>query len=277
MMQNLRLILIIISSSAIIALLFHVFWINRKKHSQLFRDCLNEHLRYKDKEIIFDEDTKEICMVASVSCQTNPILLATTSENLQQIKKNLVSMPTILTNENNLIIPPIPQTMTIPLVLTNETKQETEVEKKIKTKPEISTKTVLILNVVAYPSGLITGQQLLKSIHQAGFRFGKMDIFHYYFDSSSNYAILFSLVNMVKPGFFDLVNITNFTTPGISLFMVIPSYGDAYQNFKLMLQSAQRIADDLGGIVQDDEHHIITPQKLEIYKVRIRQVLDVIS
>ena len=127
---------------------------------------------------------------------------------------------------------------------------------------------ILIVNIIAGDNKAFTGSQLLRLLLTYDLRFGDMAIFHRY-EGAGN-VIQFSVANGVEPGTFDLDNIDGFSTPALSFFISLPGPTHAMQAFDIMIETAQRLAEELGGNLLDDMRSAMTPQTLEHYRQRIR-------
>ncbi|AYV22071.1 MULTISPECIES: cell division protein ZipA [Vibrio] len=136
--------------------------------------------------------------------------------------------------------------------------------------PEEPEMQVIVMNVHCAGSEDFVGTQLFDSMRQNGLIYGEMDIFHRHADLSGTGKVLFSVANMMQPGTLQHNDPATFTTKGISFFMTLPCFGEAEQNFKLMLRTAQQIADDLGGNVLDDKRNLMTPTRLDAYRKQIQ-------
>ncbi|MBS0894299.1 MULTISPECIES: cell division protein ZipA [Tatumella] len=333
MMQDLRLILIVVGAVAIVALLLHGLWTNRKERSSVFRDRPHKRLKQRDNDELSVEEEQGVADFRASRehheeepvypsqdkrSENTPAPAPAAKTSLRHRQEPVadplmdsapghesapVRQPSEVSHDNEIADQPLhqPQAPVSQPVTHNfspepvaEPSQQpvaaepaapaeitpAEEPDAVPAAPEpapeaakpAAKEAVLVLHVAAHTGGELNGETLLQAILQAGFQFGEMNIFHRHLNPSGSGPVLFSLANMLKPGSFDPDLMGDFTTPGVSVFMMVPSYGDAHQNFKLMLQSAQRIADDVGAVVLDDERRMMTPQKLELYKSRIREV-----
>lgn len=130
---------------------------------------------------------------------------------------------------------------------------------------------VLVLNVKAPEDKPIQGAALLPMLLTLGFKFGDQDIFHRHVNSNGKGPVLFSLANMFKPGNFDIDDLENFTTQGVSLFMILPIEGDPHQVFNMMHNAARKISDEFEGQVLDGRRSALNKQNLQQYVEKIRE------
>jgi len=142
---------------------------------------------------------------------------------------------------------------------------KTEAESEVALKPP---ELILALYVISQHGGFL-GPDLFDVLGELGLNYGEKNIFHHYGVGEIKVKNpIFSIANMLEPGMFDPQRITQFTTPGLALFMRVPGPFGGRVAFELMLKTAQRIAESLEGELRNEKHQPLAPQV--IYAIRER-------
>lgn len=128
---------------------------------------------------------------------------------------------------------------------------------------------VFMLNVVARSPAGFKGEDILHILLACDLRYGEMSFFHRHEQEKGRGAIQFSVANMVKPGVFDIDNMSDITTSGLVFFLTLPGPEDMMKAYDYMLETAQAVARNLGGDVLDESRSALTKQSLEHTRSRI--------
>ncbi|MDQ2971975.1 MAG: cell division protein ZipA [Rhodanobacteraceae bacterium] len=136
--------------------------------------------------------------------------------------------------------------------------------------PDLPVERIVTLFVAARGGAKFSGSDIAVAAEKAGLEFGDMHIFHRPLDGRPEAGPIFSMANMVKPGYFDMNHIEELQTPGLTFFMTLPGPLTALDAWDAMLPTAQRMAELLGGNVLDEERNALGRQRIAVLRDELR-------
>lgn len=132
--------------------------------------------------------------------------------------------------------------------------------------PEGFSDLIIALQISAPANGRFGGRAIQDALRHCGIEYGEMKIYHYY---TPRRRSLFYIANAMEPGSFDLTDMATLSTPGILFFLRLPTVLKGLEAFDLMLDIARRVAEHLGGDLQDQQGTALGKHELTGIRERI--------
>jgi cell division protein ZipA len=151
-----------------------------------------------------------------------------------------------------------------------DTTLELEPESSLGNRPQRDFDVIVSLHVMARDGGEISGGELIVATEKASLIYGAQGLFHRLVDGKPELGPIFSVVNRVEPGRFDLSRLNELRTPGVSFFMALPCALPALEAWDRMLPAAQRLAGLLNADVYDDQNHLLGRQRIASIREEMR-------
>ncbi|MBY6209620.1 MULTISPECIES: cell division protein ZipA [Halomonas] len=131
---------------------------------------------------------------------------------------------------------------------------------------------IIVISVMSRDENGFPGTTLLELMMACGLRYSReMGIFHRFETEDEGSALQFSMVNVLKPGTFPIEAMDDFTTPGITLLMPLPSAKDSSAAFEAMVETAMVIVRHMGGELKDENRSVMTAQTVEFARQRVQE------
>jgi cell division protein ZipA len=125
---------------------------------------------------------------------------------------------------------------------------------------------VIVLTILAAKGRRLRGPLLLKALQEAGLAHGEMEIFHYHVEGHGE--PLFSVANVLEPGRFVLSEMAQLETPGVALFMRLPTVMPGAEALQLLLGKARQIAARLSATLCDGQRQPLDEAALQALEKR---------
>ena len=131
---------------------------------------------------------------------------------------------------------------------------------------------ILALNVISKQDNCFSGDEVLRVLLEHDLRFGDMQFFHRHEEATGRGSILFSVADMMKPGIFDIDNMSALQTRGLVFFLTLPGPIHMLAAFEMMLETATSVAEHLKGDLRDESRSVLTQQALDYHRQKINEL-----
>jgi cell division protein ZipA len=170
----------------------------------------------------------------------------------RRVAPSVSGAPTILPSEDNADPAPLPG---VPTALAmGKPKTATVVEEAPKAKP-VEHKIFAIL-IAEREGGLILGNNLHRALRKEALVFGERKIYH----RMDMGQPVFSVAGLLKPGQLDPAESESFSTPGLTMFMVLPGPPSPAEAVRDLLNTAKALAKSLKGELFDNKRQPFTEE-----------------
>ncbi|MFC0116352.1 cell division protein ZipA C-terminal FtsZ-binding domain-containing protein [Pseudoalteromonas xiamenensis] len=154
----------------------------------------------------------------------------------------------------------------------SEVEDKAEPEKNESESEPVAEPSDFIILHISMPEGLtMAGSKLLPCVLSLGFKYSEEGFFNRHVEPSGNGPVMFRLVNSFNPGTFDIDNMEQFSTAGVSLFMTLPCEGDSLAAFNMLHSAAKKLAEEFGAEVLDSNREPLSVAMVRTYVEKVRE------
>jgi cell division protein ZipA len=151
-----------------------------------------------------------------------------------------------------------------------EDKQKSDQHSRIGVRKTNEYEKIIMLYLAAKSGQSISGAELVLATEKVGLIYGHHNIYHRLSESARSNEPVFSMANVIQPGYFDLAQIDSLQTPGVSFFMTLPGPVTAIQAWDTMLPIAERMAQLLDAVLLDSDRNALGRQRILHIKEELR-------
>ncbi len=151
-------------------------------------------------------------------------------------------------------------------------KQSKQSQSKESTSKDAEPEDVLVMHLMTDKGQTCCGQLLLDTAVSLGLRYGAMKIFHRHSEEDGSGPVLFSMANLLNPGTFDLNTMGDMQSVGVTLFMTPNELEEPVDAFDIMLETAEKLAQELQLTLKDESRSSMTKQTIDHYRQKALKI-----